>query len=340
MDLSEHIAKYKTNHTPDNYMDLDSLPELGNPLNLMGGNTEDVLFDIDSIGKGGMELFGPEPVSPHYENFGMSRRILFTFLGVTGLVMVFKMPGDINYALQTAYAPFLTYFGLLYVYMEGRKSTILPLLNRFYSHAGQNELLNMLSSYGENMNARFKEREEYAREQLEYFDLHKEFKQIKNEAVQKLLIAEESFLKTHLHQRALRLLEDAQQMELQNQKKITSEVIGHIKNEMRSVKENPSQEIKNDAFAKALEGIRTGTVNYGQDLIVQNLLKVARVQIDKVNNLSEQEKDSLLCLTETQLKNLKSADEIAQAEFLKRRPVGLESSFKDNESFAKTMSQW
>ena len=340
MDLSEHIAKYKTKLSSDNFMDLNSLPELGSPLSKLTGEYDEIQFNSLTMEKITMELMGPEPVSPHYENFGMSRRILLTFLGVTGLFTVMKIPGNMEYALDAAFGPFVFYTGLLYVFMEGRKSTILPLLNRFYTHAAQNEINNMLSSYGQNMLARFKERENYAREQLEYFDLHKEFKAIKNEAVEKLLTAEESFLKKHLHQRAVNLLDGAKAFEMQNQKKITSEVMSNIKAEMKEIKHNPSQQIKDDAFAKALEGIRKGTLDYGQDLVLQSLLKVARTQIDKVNNLSEQEKDAMLCLTETQLKNLKSADEMAQNEFLKKRPVGLEASFRDHEGFTQIVSKW
>ena len=151
---------------------------------------------------------------------------------------------------------------------------------------------------------------------------------------------EESYLKNHLKERTINLLEGAKTMEAQNKKKITTEVLTNIKQKMKSLKDSPSQEIKDDSFTRALDGIRKGTINYGQDKVLQNLLEVTRTEISKINGLSEAEKDKMLCLTEAQLQSLKSADELAQKEFLKKRPAGLEGAFKEHEGFARTMSQW
>ena len=339
MNLSEHIAKYKSRTPAENLMNLESLPELGNPLNNFGLEDE---LDIgwEKTTKRIFELLGPEQVSPHYENFGMSRKVFLTFVGVCGVTSILKMPGDMSYALDSALPPFAFYFGLLYVFMEGRKSILLPLLNRFYSHANFNEELNILSNFQEDMYSVFRERETFAREQLEYYDLHKEFKTIKNEAVHKLLVAEETFLKQHLKDRTLNLLESAKQMELQNKKKITTEVLSNIKSQMRNLKQTPSQKIKDDSFTRALDGIRNGKIDYGQDLVLQSLLEVTRGEIAKINSLSEAEKDKMLCLTDIQLQSLKSADDLAQKEFLKKKPVGLEGAFKEHEGFARTMAQW
>ena len=339
MDLSEHIARYKSNIPAENLMNLQSLPELGNPLNFIGEEDElDVGWErtIKTV----YEFLGPEQVSPHYENFGMSRKVFLTFVGVSTLASFLRIPGDINYALDTVAGPFMFFFGLFYIFMEGRKSTLLPLLNRFYSNAHFNEQLSIMSNYQEDMYAKFRAREAFAREQLEYFDLHKEFKAIKNEAVHKLLVAEETYMKQHLKDRTLTLLESAKQMELQNKKKVTTEVLSNIKRQMRELKQSPSQEIKDDSFARALEGIRNGKIDYGQDLVLQNLLNLTRGEIAKINGLSEAEKDKMLCLTETQLQSLKSADDLAQKEFLKKKPVGLEGAFKEHEGFARTMAQW
>ena len=339
LSLSEHIQRYKSRAIPDNYMDLNSLPELGNPLNLMSDKVE-TEFTNYTIAQEIGDFIGPEPVSPHYENFGISRKVAFTLTGVFVFGSFCQAGGDVSFAADYAMVPFMYFGTLCYIFFEGRKSTILPLLNRFYSAVYKNEMNQMMMNFGDNMYSRFRERESYAREQLEYFDLHKEFVSIKNESISRLLAAEESYLKNHLNQRALNLLEGAKAMESANQKKVSSEVLSKIKVEMKNLKENPTQEIKDDSFQRALEGIRSGTLDYGQDLVLKSVLDVTRREIEKVNNLSEKQKDDMLCLTEAQINSLKAADELSQREYLKKKPVGLEGVFKEHEGFARTMANW
>lgn len=339
LDLSEHIAKYKSRVYSENLMDLSSIPELGNPLNV-NQNENELNITWHSIEEKVIDFLGPEQVSPHYENFGMSRRVALTFVGVVIVNNFLKIPGNFKYAIDSAFPPFLLFTYLFYFYLEGRKTILLPLLNRFYNQSVRVECQNMISNYQEDMQAVFRRREALARQQLEYFDLHKEFKTIKNEAIEKLLVAEESILKQHIQKRATNLLEGARQMELQNQKKITSEVLNNIKSKVKLIKDGPSAEIKEDSFSRALDGIRNGQINYGEDLVLKEVLNIAKSEIEKVNNLSEKQKDAMLCLTDAQLKSLKSADEMTQKEFLQKKPVGLEGVFKEHSGFAKTMSQW
>lgn len=337
--LEEHIARYKTKTQATSYMNLQDIPELGNSLNNMGDHPELSINPL-LMNKFVEEAIGPEIVSPHYENFAMSRKIFLTFTGLITLNSFLALPGNISLATNSAIGPIWGLFFLFYIFMEGRKSTILPLFNRFYANATLSELTNLMRNYQEDMHSKFRFREEKARQQLEYFDLHKEFRSIKEEAVQNLLNAEETILKQHIQQRALNLLNGAQQMELANRKKITSEVLANIKQEMKKIKENPGEEIIKDAFARALEGIKNGQIDYGKDLVLQRVLDVTKTEIDKVNNLSEKQKDEMLCLTQNQIQSLKAADEMAQKEFLQKRPVGLEGVFKEHDGFGKTMASW
>ena len=339
MELSEHIAKYKTQKAADNFMDLASIPELGNPLNKMGDGDE-ITASGFKLQRDALDLIGSEPVSPHYENFGMSRKVLFTFAAASGTVSILSLPGNLGVALEGAFSPMVGFFMLLYIYMEGKKSTVVPLLNRFYLNCAANELDNLFRNFQEDMHEVYRRRESQAREQLEYFDLHKEFRAIKREAIQKLLHSEESFLKAHVRQRALNLLEGAQQMETSNRKKITGEVLGSIKARVKQMREQPSQEIKDDAFARALDGIRNGQIDYGKDSVLRTVLDITQTEIQKVNSLTEKQKDEMLCLTQSQIQSLKAADEMAQREFLQKRPGGLEGRFKEHDGFARTMAQW
>ena len=339
MSLEEHINKYKTKQTPSSFMNLDSLPELGNPLHNLNPS-KGVSLSSDNSLKQLIDLVGPEQVSSHYENFGMSRRVAITFWGVGLTVSYLDNNADVVNSLISAFESFAFYTLLFYVYLEGRKSIILPLLNRFYGLTFRNEIQYLMRDFQENMYYRFREREDKAREQLEYFDLHKEFRQIKNEAVERFLEAEESLLKQHLNQRARNLLETAKQMEVNNQKSITGKVLENIKTEVARLKSNPGQDLINKAFESALEGIKKGKMEYQNDGVIDKVLATTKTEIKKVNDMSESEKNKLLNLSEAQLKTLKDMDSNNQKEFLKKRPAGLDGSLRDNQAYSTIMSQW
>jgi len=339
MNLEEHIRKYKTKQFADTYMDLSSLPELGNPLHNAGGE-DGVTMSPTRFSHILHSIVGPEQVSPHYENFGMSRKIALTFWGVTLGIYFVKASGDIHYALYSAYQPFMVFAGTFYVFMEAKKVTLLPLLNRFYWHAEHNETLHLLSSFQENMHSVFRERESIAREQLEYFDLHKEFKSIKNNAIERFLRAEESLLKETINNRTKTILNGMHQMETSNQKNVTSKVLENIRAEVAKLRANPDQSIIDKSFDSALVGIQNGRMEYKNDGVLERVLQKTKAEIAKINNLTEEEKKNMICLTEIQMKTLKDADEKSQKDFLNKKPAGLEAALRDNESFEQMMSQW
>lgn len=339
MDLEEHINRYKTRREPESFMNIDSLPELGNTFHNLNYRSEinTLWTEMDSYI---LDFMGPEQVSPHYENFGMSRRVAITFWAVSLGVCMIEHSGDFTAAIYSAYMPFVHIIACLYIYLEGRKCLILPLLNRFYGHVVNNEISFVLSNFGENMHSNFRAREAIAREQLEYFDLHKEFKHIKKEALERFFIAEQSLLKQHINNRANTILEGAQQMESLNKKAITGKVLTNIKTEFGKLKANPGKSIVDNSFLTALEGIRQGKMDYKNDGVIQKILETTKLEINKINNLTEEDKNQLLCLTDMQIKTLKDADETAQKDFLNKKPAGLDGVLRENETYAKIMAGW
>jgi hypothetical protein len=339
MSLEEHINRYKTKQSASSHMNLNSLPELGNPIHQLNpdlGVTYSPNRGVQML----LNVIGPEQVSAHYENFGMSRRVAITFWAAALSVSCLDANADIINALTSAFESFGFYAMILYTYLEGRKSIALPLLNRFYGHTFRNEITGLYTNFQEDMFAQFRKREAIAREQLEYFDLHKEFKHIKNEAIERFLEAEQSILKEHLNDRARNLLESAKQMENNNQKAITGQVLNNIRAEVAKLRANPGTDLISKSFEAALEGIKLGRMDYKNDGVLDKVLATTKAEIKKVNDLSEEDKNKLLNLSETQLKALKDMDTTAQRDFLKKRPAGLEGALRDNETYAKTMAQW
>ena len=54
-------------------------------------------------------------------------------------------------------------------------------------------------------------------QQLEYIGAHEDFKKVKFESVSRFLVNQEQNLKTHIKERAMNLLQTAEQMENKNQ---------------------------------------------------------------------------------------------------------------------------
>ena len=339
LNLEEHIQKYKTRKFADTYMDLDTLPEIGNELHNMSG-TNGILWCYEAEDEAMRELMGPDQVSPHYENFTFSRKMGLTVAGVALAQLAFNNNGNILYAFNSAFYPFMFFFATWFFHLEMKKSTFAPILFKFYNQVGAHEIMSLVRNEAENYYSKWRNLESIAREQLEFLDLHKEFQFIKSEAVEKLLAAERSQLKQELQSRASSILSSAQKMESSNLRLITGRVLEVIKAEAARVKANPGQEVVTDSFQAALNGIRNGKMDYSGDLVLGKILAVAKKEIEGVNNLSEAEKKDLVELTQNQIQSIRNEDQMAQQKFLKKPPAGLDAVLRDNDSYSEVMSNW
>lgn len=339
LDLDDHIQRYKTRKFADNYMDLQDMPELGNKLHNMSGSNG-IQWCYEAEEEALKELLGPDQVSPHYENFTFSRKMGLTALALGFSQLIFNGQGNIQYALNSAFHPFVYFAGMWFFHLELKKSTFAPLLMQFYQQVGAHEVMSLVRNEAENYYYKWRSLESIAREQLEYLDLHKEFQYIKSEAVERLLVAERSQLRQALQQRASNILKSAEQMESSNLRQITGRVLEVIKQEAGKVKNEPDAEIIEDSFKMALDGIRNGKMDYSGDKVLSRIVEVAKREIEGVNNLSEKQKREMIELTDSQFLSIKNADRMAQQQFLKKGPAGLDSVLRENETYAKIMAKW
>lgn len=74
------------------------------------------------------DLVGPEQVSPHYENFMVSRKYAISFVTTMGVLSFAVGTYDLHWVLKSCYMPIITWVACLYIVIEGRKSWFKPLL--------------------------------------------------------------------------------------------------------------------------------------------------------------------------------------------------------------------
>ena len=84
-----------------------------------------VNFEFGKFEELWLDMVGPEQVSPHYENFLMSRKFavgIWTTIFASSLLANTR---DFSWLIQTSFIPFVFFASTLYFFYEGRKSMFL-----------------------------------------------------------------------------------------------------------------------------------------------------------------------------------------------------------------------
>lgn len=121
------------------------------------------------------DFIGPEQVSPHYENFLVSRKYLMAFWAAFFALNLGVATVDLQWIAKSAFIPIIMYTSYLYFYMEGRKAFLKPLLVRFYRRAAANECFLFEAYYHENIETKIRENLRITKNQLEYWNIHSNF---------------------------------------------------------------------------------------------------------------------------------------------------------------------
>jgi hypothetical protein len=103
------------------------------------------------------DFVGPEQVSPHYENFLVSRKYLMAFWAAFFVLNFGIATADLNWIAKSSFIPLIFYTSYLYFYIEGRKSMLKPLLVRFYRRAAANECFLFETYYHENIEMKLRD---------------------------------------------------------------------------------------------------------------------------------------------------------------------------------------
>jgi len=287
------------------------------------------------------DFIGPEQVSPHYENFLMSRKYAMAFWAGLLALSLGSATLDLHWIAQSALFPFVFWMQLMYFFLEWRKSLFKPLLVRFYRRVAANELYNFEVFYHENIELKIRELLAMTKSQLEFWDLHREFLDVKAQSINTFMSNEYSNLQRHINDRALDILKQAKSYEELNRNRILSNIVEEAVKEIDRQLAGPNQaDIQRQMFESALEGLSKGAMEYAHDPILPLIQGYVKQNLEKYSNLSTEEQTKLVALSESQFQAIKESDRRARQEYLETEPKNLDSSLKSHEQVKRVLSGW
>lgn len=179
-----------------------------------------------------------------------------------------------------------------------------------------------------------------AMEQMQYLDLHRDFQNIKAESVNRFVANEQANLKAHINNRAVELLNNAKIMEAKNRQELINGILKKAVSEVEALQRDIPREVVDASFDAALDGIASGTMDYKKDIVLPLILERIRGEVSKLQNLSEEEQQRLLMLTQSQIDQLRSADQHAKEEFLNKAPMGIDGNVRSLDNVKKMYAEW
>jgi len=174
----------------------------------------------------------------------------------------------------------------------------------------------------------------HSKDQLEYARLNTEYDFVKKRSLINFLTNEKLNLEQHFHERTLSMLSNIQRYEKQNLdlhvNRIASEAYASV---LESVTGTQKSEFQQSSFQTALEGIRTGTMQYQGDAILPLLREEIGKRTQEFKGLSQQQESALLQLTKDQKTLIASYDRKAKVEYLTKEPKINNSGVKNHDKF-------
>jgi hypothetical protein len=290
-----------------------------------------------------VEARGPEPVSPHYESFALSRR--FPLIAAACLVIMGKLE-DLNPgSFYGKSATFNTYTVMLLGVGISESRYLLmkvptPKLTWFYDAFHTHEFRQMIQSWGDSLDEVIRIGTAESKEQIDYYNIHKEFVYVKKRVLTSFLENEKIALNENYKQRALSLLSTVENLENSNiKKKLTQETeqaLNIVLNKIKDPKMN--KEIIDASFESALKGLAQGEMKYEGDKLLPMLVEELNNRISPLKNLSQEEENKLFSINDDQKKYLVASDNKAKTDYLNKHP-DLNTSIKNSEVYSEIVKR-
>jgi len=180
-----------------------------------------------------------------------------------------------------------------------------------------------------------------SKSQLQYWDLHSQFLQVKADSVNNFLANEYQNLQRHINDRANDILKQAKALEEINRNRILSSIVEGATAEIDKQLAGPNKDqIQRQIFESALQGLSKGYMDYNNDPILPLVSSYVKANLEKYSNLTTEEQTKLIALSESQLQSLRESDRRARQEFLEHEPKGIDSGLKAHEQVKKLLNNW
>ena len=287
---------------------------------------------------------GPEQVSPHYESLTRSRRGLIGFgLYIASINTISRFGGwEHNDWLRAMIWHHEFLFAYYLGYIEVRHFTyfIGPKFSVFYNIYSNYEFTQLSNMWADNTEMIQNQHLVHTKEQLEYNRIDKEYEFVKKRALINFLTNSKLDSEAHFHTRAVSMLNQIQNFENANLKANMKEIaVGSVEKVLGQI-DTPefAADIKRASFLSALDGIRTGTMTYSQDLILPMIQKEMEERLAKYKGLSPEEEGKLLSLSADQRQIVAENDKKMKNEFLAAAPQISHGTIKMSDKYKSYMN--
>jgi hypothetical protein len=282
---------------------------------------------------------GPEQVSPHYETLSRSRRgVIFFGLYIGSIVTISRMGGWEHNSWLRAMVWHHEYLISLYLgYVELRHFTYLvgPKFTIFYNIYSNYEYTQLSNMWADSVEMAQSKHLRHTKEQLEYMRIDKEYEFVKKRALINFLTNSKLNAEASFHSRTLTMLNQIQNFEQSNLKQEMRNVVQGSIEKVFSYVEDPSRadKIRRASFESALEGIRSGVMNYKGDIILPMIEAEMKERLQRFQGMSAAEEGALLSLTAEQKRIVAENDKKLKSEFLATAPHITHGAVKMNDKY-------
>lgn len=215
-----------------------------------------------------------------------------------------------------------------------------PRLTWFYQAFYEHELKQMYQGWQDTLEERSRQFLAETKEQIDYYLIHKEFVYIKKRLLSNYLQNEKASLNKHFYERTVNMLNTIEFLENSNIKnkikEITEESLAVVLKKVNDPQQN--QEILESSFNSALEGLRTGQMEYNDDKILPMFLNELKARTERYANLSLAEENKLFALTSDQKKQVIEGDRRQKHDYLSS-PPDVASGIKNSEVYKNIVNR-
>lgn len=290
-----------------------------------------------------MQATGPEQVSPHYETLSRSRRGLIAFGAYIATINTISRFGgwEHNDWLRAMIWHHEFLFAYYLGYIEVRHFTyfIGPKFSVFYNTYSAYEFTQMANAWADKVEMITNQHLRHTKEQIEYNRIDKEYEFVKKRALINFLTNSKLDAEAHFHTRAVSMLNQIQNFEQANLKANMKEIAVGSVTKVLAEMESPAMEkdLKRASFLSALDGIRTGTMTYSEDIILPAIQKEMEHRLTSFKGLTAEEEGKLLSLSADQRTTVASNDRKMKNEFLAQAPAISHGTVKMTEKYKSYM---
>lgn len=216
-----------------------------------------------------------------------------------------------------------------------------PRLTWFYDAYNQHEMQQFWTNWNDTVIEASRTFLSTAKEQIDYFLIHKEFVYIKKRSLSNYLEKEKKNLEKHFYDRTLSMLKNVEQLENSNVKNKIKEIIEEsLKVVIDKVNsEEGRKSLHKSGFQSALQGLRTSKMNYEGDPLLPQFETELKSRLEPLKSLSPAEENQLFALSSQQRKLVAENDHRLKLDYLSRAPDVSSASVKNTDTYKQIVAR-